>query len=86
MREAAFIQVAMARGGDVQSVVSAPLWMACGIGFHQVQDEMREWVLLDTASTVSVFLQCRHGDKYSQGTKGAASPNECRHLQGKYEG
>jgi hypothetical protein len=61
-----FIQTAMPRGGDVQSVVSAPpainqqegspfSWMACGIGFHQVQDEMREWVLLDTASTVSMF-------------------------------
>jgi hypothetical protein len=65
-KEAAFIQTAVARGGDAQSVISAPAaltqeenpsfgWMACGIVMHQVQSEMKDWVLLDTASTVSVF-------------------------------
>jgi hypothetical protein len=65
-KEAAFIKTAVARGGDLQSVVSAPLaisqedtplfgWMACRILLHQVQDQMKDRAVLDTASTVSVF-------------------------------
>jgi hypothetical protein len=64
-REAAFIQSAVTARTDSQSVVLAPAaanqeqnpfrWMACSITLGQLNDSMRHWVLIDTASTVNFF-------------------------------
>jgi hypothetical protein len=64
-KEAAFIQNAMSARADGQSVVSAPPatsqeqhpfgWMACSITFGQIDQPMKEWVLIDTTSTVNLF-------------------------------
>jgi hypothetical protein len=64
-QEAAFIQSAVSGRGDSQSVVSAPPalnqeqhsfgWMAYSITLGQMEESMREWVLINTASTVNVF-------------------------------
>jgi hypothetical protein len=63
-QEAAFIQTAVQARGD-QSVVSSPPalnqdappfgWMACNILLNQFESSMKDWVLIDTASTVNVF-------------------------------
>jgi hypothetical protein len=64
-KEAAFIQSAVSARADGQSVASAPPatsqeqnpfgWMACSIALGQIDESMREWVLINTASTVNVF-------------------------------
>jgi hypothetical protein len=64
-REAALIQSAVTARTDSQSVVLAPAagnqeqnpfgWMACSIALGQLNDSMRDCVLIDTASTVNVL-------------------------------
>jgi hypothetical protein len=64
-QEAAFIQSAVSGRGDSKSVVSAlpalnqvqhPLgWMACSITLGQIEESMREWVLINTVLTVNMF-------------------------------
>jgi hypothetical protein len=64
-KEATFIQNAVSARGETQSVVSAPQainqeqhpfgWVACSIVMGQIEDTMKEQVLIDTASTVNVF-------------------------------
>jgi hypothetical protein len=64
-KEATFIQNAVSGNVDTQSVVSAlqainqeqhPFgWMACSIVMGQIEDTMKEWVLINTASKVNVF-------------------------------
>jgi hypothetical protein len=64
-REAAFIQSAVTARTDSHLVVLAPAasnqeqnpfgWMVCSTVLGQLNDSMRDWVLIDTASTVNVF-------------------------------